>query len=162
MKRLFLRAAAVALLLAGCATEGDPSEDLPLPPAPPTRAQVARAGMPPPARPRPPGEAEPAPGAAEAPRAGADPSPPAASPSWRVVRDGTQGCADPAPLRLLRQGLDTPPRVLAEARAAGGCRTTFRVNAWALEATEGDMVRLRLQNGPALSLWFLRADVVAP
>lgn len=154
---------AVALLV-GCAAEEPPAEDLPLPPVPPARVQGARQGVPPP-RPRP-TEAEAA-GAVvpDLPSpAAAAPPPPAAPPpgGWRVTRDGTLGCADAAPLRLLRQGADTPPRLLAEARAAGGCRTTFRVNAWALETIEADLVRLRLVNGDALTLWFLRADVVAP
>jgi hypothetical protein len=153
------------LLLASCAAEVPPADNLPLPPQPPARV--------PPARPSAAGAAEAdraRVGAPEAPAAAADapaaesapPAPAAPAPAWRVARDGTLGCADAAPLRLLRQGTDTTPRLLAEARAAGGCRTTFRVNAWALEAQEGDLVRLRLVNGDALTLWFLRADVQAP
>lgn len=161
--------ACVVLLLGGCAVEEPPAEELPLPPVPPARAQVARPGTPP-VRARPneaestPVAPEAEPSAAAAPLATSAPGPtPAPAPAgWRVVRDGTLGCADAAPLRLLRQGADTPPRLLAEARAAGGCRTTFRVNAWAIEASEADLVRLRLVNGDALTLWFLRADVVAP
>jgi hypothetical protein len=154
-----LPAVVAVLLLVGCAAEEPPPDDLPLPPEPPARIQSGRQAAAP-ARPRG-GEPE-APAEAAAP----DPAPVAASeappPTWRVARDGTLGCADPAPLRLLRQGADTPPRLLAEARAAGACRTTFRVNAWAQEAVEGDLVRLRLLNGDALTLWFLRMDVVAP
>jgi hypothetical protein len=152
------------LLLASCATEEPPADDLPLPPEPPARV--------PPARPSAAadraraGEPEAPPAAAEAPAPEAAPAGATmaaeAAPAWRVARDGTLGCADTAPLRLLRQGTDTTPRLLAEARAAGGCRTTFRVNAWVLEAQEGDLVRLRLVNGAALTLWFLRADVQSP
>lgn len=162
-------AAGVLLLLAACAGDEPPRDDLPLPPEPPARVQGGRAGAPVAPRTRP-NEAEPAaalpqgpgsvPAAAEAPPAAAAPTP--VAPAWRVARDGTLGCADPTPLRLLRQGADTAPRLLAEARAAGGCRTTFRLNAWAMEAVEADLVRLRLVNGEALTLWFLRADVVAP
>ncbi|BDG73215.1 hypothetical protein [Roseomonas fluvialis] len=151
------------LLLAGCAAEEPPPDDLPLPPEPPTRIQSGRQPATP-ARPR--GSDAEAPPAAPAEATAPEPAPaplaPAPAPAWRVARDGTLGCADPAPLRLLRQGADTPPRLLAEARASGGCRTTFRVNAWAQEASEGDMVRLRLLNGDALTLWFLRVDLVAP
>ena len=153
---------ATGLLLAGCAAEEPPPDDLPLPPEPPARVQAAR--QPATGAPRPRGnEAEPTAPLSEAPATVAEPPPAPAAPSaWRVARDGTLGCADAAPLRLLRQGADTPPRLLAEARAAGACRTTFRLNAWALEAVEADLVRLRLVNGEALTLWFLRADVLPP
>jgi hypothetical protein len=162
-----LGALAAGLLVAGCATEEPPPDVLPLPPEPPARVQSGRqpAGA---ARPRgaeaePPGTpAEPAPAPAAPAAAVPAAPPPGPPPAWRVARDGTLGCADPAPLRLLRQGSDTPPRLLAEARAAGACRTTFRVNAWALETIEGDVARLRLMNGEALTLWFLRVDLVAP
>lgn len=152
-------AALLVLLVIGCAAEEPPADDLPLPPEPPARAQGNRQALAT-ARPRGP-EAEAPPVAVEA---APEAAPVTAAPpaNWRVARDGTLGCADPAPLRLLRQAADTPPRLLAEARAAGGCRTTFRVNAWTLEATEGDLVRLRLVNGEPLTLWFLRSDVAAP
>lgn len=157
------------LLLASCATEEPPADDLPLPPEPPARVPPARPSAAAAAaaadRARA-GEPEAPPAAAEAPAPEAAPTgaamAAAAPVAWRVARDGTLGCADTAPLRLLRQGTDTTPRLLAEARAAGGCRTTFRVNAWVLEAQEGDLVRLRLVNGDALTLWFLRTDVQAP
>ena len=68
----------------------------------------------------------------------------------------------PSLWRLLRQRADVAPRAIAEARAAGGCRTTFRVNEWMAEANEGDAVQLRLTNGQPLTLWFRRAEVVAP
>ncbi len=157
-----LGAALALLLVVGCAAEEPPADDLPLPPEPPARAQGNRQALAT-ARPRGP-EAEAPPAAVEAAPAAAPATaaPPAPPPNWRVARDGTLGCADPAPLRLLRQGADTAPRLLAEARAAGGCRTTFRVNAWTLETIEDDLVRLRLVNGEALTLWFLRTDVVAP
>lgn len=158
---------AAGMAMAGCATEEPPPEDLPLPPEPPARVQGTRPAAGTAARPRA-GDAEPPAATAEAPPSvippsiEAPPAPPPAQVAWRVVRDGTLGCADSAPLRLLRQGADTPPRLLAEARAAGGCRTTFRLNAWVLEAAEADLVRLRLVNGDTLTLWFLRADVLAP
>ena len=156
-----LAVCAAILLLGGCAEEPAPPETLPLPPEPPARLQSGRL---PPGAVRPRGnEAEtPVPSPEAAPALAEAAAPAAPPPAWRVARDGTLGCADPAPLRLLRQGADTPPRVLAEARAAGGCRTTFRVNAWAMEAVDGDVARLRLVNGDALTLWFLRTDVVAP
>lgn len=141
--------ACAILALAACAPEPQP-EPLPLPPNPPRRAQPARPVQPPP-RPAPPAEALP-----EAER----PAP--ATGHWRVLRDGTLGCEDPAPLRLLRQSNDAVPRLLAEARASGGCRTTFRVNEWALEGAAGETVRLRLLNGPPMTLWFLREDLRAP
>lgn len=149
------------LVLGACAAEPPADESLPLPPPPPPRAQAQRATLPPARN----GAETEAPTGAETRGVEAEPAPGAAAvppPAWRVVRDGTIGCADPASLRLLRQGAETTPRLLAEARAAGGCRTTFRVNEWALEAQEADSVRLRLMNGPAMSLWFARADVVAP
>jgi hypothetical protein len=152
------------LLLAACAAEEPPAEDLPLPPQPPARVPPARPSAAAAAADRAPAGEPEAPAAADdAPASeAASAAPPAPAQEWRVARDGTLGCADSAPLRLLRQGTDTTPRLLAEARAAGGCRTTFRVNAWVLEAQEGDLVRLRLVNGAALTLWFLRADVLPP
>lgn len=83
-------------------------------------------------------------------------------PVWRVARDGAVGCADRTALDVLRLAAEGTPRRLAEARASGGCRTTFRVNEWALVGTEGEAVRLRLTNGAPLTLWFQRAEVVAP
>jgi hypothetical protein len=149
--------ACVILALAGCAAEPVPPDPLPLPPTPPRRAQAVRPAVPPQ---RPPPAAETAPEAE--PAAAASPAAAPAGGGWRVVRDGTLGCEDPAPLRLLRQGSDSVPRLLAEARASGGCRTTFRVNDWAFEASAAELVRLRLLNGPPMTLWFLRDDVRAP
>lgn len=149
-------AGATFLLLAACAPPVPEPEPLPVPPVPPAR-------VPPLARPAaglPPGGAEAAQmNGAEEPDGTPEQAPAAI---WRVARDGTLGCAEPAPLRLVRDGEDAAPRLRAQARLAGGCRTTFRRNEWALEATEEDLVRLRLLNGPALELWFLRDDVVAP
>ena len=142
-------------MLGACAAE-PPQEapaPLPVPPAPP-RVPANR-----------PAASRPAPAAAVPPSATAEPTAtPAAAgaPAWRVVRDGVVGCADRAALSLLRQAAEGMPRLLAEARAAGGCRTTFRMNEWALEETQADTVRLRLTNGAALTLWFQRADVAAP
>ena len=141
------RVAFCAVLLAMAACAEDPGQQpLPLPPPSPPRAQPVRTAPPPP---RPPAAAEAAPAA------------PRAQGPWRVARDGTTGCADPAAVRLVRQG-DTTPRLLAQAREAGGCRTTFRVNEWAFEAEEGELVRLRLVNGAPLTLWFARNDLIAP
>ncbi|MBP0464682.1 hypothetical protein J5Y09_12250 [Roseomonas sp. PWR1] len=81
---------------------------------------------------------------------------------WRVARDGTIGCADPNAVRLLRQMAGGDPRMLVEARAAGGCRTTFRVNEWVAEGGDAETVRMRLTNGAPLTLWFLRSDLAAP
>ncbi|WP_232474889.1 hypothetical protein, partial [Neoroseomonas rubea] len=89
-------------------------------------------------------------------------TPPAARQVVRVARDGTIGCADPNALRLLRQLAGAEPRLLVEARAAGGCRTTFRVNEWVAEGGDAETVRMRLTNGAPLTLWFLRSDLAAP
>jgi hypothetical protein len=165
MVRVLRRPTLAALLfLAACAAEEPELEELPPPPPAPPRVQPRPA--PAAQRVRPP-EPEVPPTAAEAAVAAiaapaATPAAPPAPAGWRVARDGTLGCAEAAPLRLLRNGGDAAPRVLAEARAAGGCRTTFRVNEWALDRSDADVVRLRLQNGPPLTLWFLRGDVVAP
>lgn len=145
------------LLLAACATPEPEPEPLPVPPVPPARVPpLPRASVG-----TPPGGEE----AAQTNGTEPDGMPEQAQasvPIWRVARDGTLGCAEPEPLRLVRNGDDAAPRLRAQARLAGGCRTTFRRNEWALEGTEEDLVRLRLLNGPALELWFLREDVVAP
>lgn len=142
-------------LLLACAPE-PPEEVQPAPAAtapvrrpPPVRAAVA----PRPLLATPPVEA-PQPPAAAAP----------ASPAiWHVSRDGVVGCADRAALQVLSQrAADGAPRLLAEARSAGGCRTTFRVNEWVLEAAEGEAVRLRMTNGGPLTLWFQRSEVSPP
>jgi hypothetical protein len=153
--RSFLPAA--ALIVAACAAEAPDPDPLPLPPPPPPRLQAQRAALPPVrngAEAVPPSEQS-ADGQAAA--AAAVPEP-----IWRVARDGTTGCADRAALRVLSQADGATPRLLAEARAAGGCRTTFRINEWVLETREDDAVRLRLVNGAALTLWFARGDVVPP
>lgn len=141
-------------LLAACALEPAEPQPAPLPPPPPAppRSQASRVAPP---RTPPPAE-QAAPNPAEAPAADEP------APVWRVARDGVVGCADRAALAMLRQAAEGSPRLLAEARAAGGCRTTFRVNDWTLLASEGDAVRLRLTNGAPLTLWFMRAEVVAP
>lgn len=154
----------ILCLLVACATEPveDPQLQLPMPPPAPTRPPALRQA----ARPAPVAEAE-----AEAALAGpavlaepvaVAPANPAPRLAWRVVRDGVVGCADPATLTVLAQPAERTPRILAEARASGGCRTTFRVNEWVAEAVEADAVRLRLMNGTALTLWFRRGDVIAP
>ncbi len=150
-------------MLGACAAEPveEPPAPLPVPPAPP-RVQANRAAP----RPAPPAAAQPpasAPAEGEAlPAAASAPAAAAPAPAWRVARDGVVGCADRTALSLLREAAEGTPRLLAEARAAGGCRTTFRMNEWVFEAAEGDTVRLRLTNGAALTLWFQRGDVVAP
>ena len=63
---------------------------------------------------------------------------------------------------MLDQAAEGAPRLIAEARTNGGCRTTFRVNEWVVEASDGGLVRMRLTNGPALTLWFRRSEVVGP
>ena len=161
---------AALIALAACTAEPPAEEPLPLPPPPPPpRPPLVRPTTPPPVAqdseptPEAPGEVPSQGAAAAAVPAPAEQAPPApAPPTWRVARDGVLGCADPASLRLLRQGADSNPRVIAETRAAGGCRTTFRVNAWTVEAQDGGLVRMRLTNGPPLTLWFMREDVVAP
>lgn len=93
------------------------------------------------------------------------PEPAAVAPArlaWRVARDGVVGCVDRAALAVLSQPEERTPRLLAEARASGGCRTTFRINEWALEAGDAETVQLRLTNGTPLTLWFRRDEVVAP
>lgn len=162
MNRLVPRAILVMLLaLAACAPEPPPPEDpLPLPPPPPP---LLRGGRMPPAPPVAPDAAAEAPDEAPDPEAAQAPGrAAAAAPVWRVQRDGTVGCADPAALRLLSDRTDASPRVLAEARVAGGCRTTFRINEWARTAAEGDLIQLRLTSGPALTLWFRRDELTAP
>ncbi len=162
MERILPRAALVLLLaLAACAPEPPPPEDpLPLPPPPPPLLRGGRVpAAPPPAADvagEAPGQA-PGPNGTPAPERAAE-----TAPVWRVQRDGTVGCADPAALRLLSERADASPRILAEARAAGGCRTTFRINEWARTASEGDLIQLRLTSGPALTLWFLRDELAAP
>lgn len=166
MERIALRLA-VLLALGACAPEPPAEPPLPLPPPPPPpQARPARPAGPPL---RPPADvAAEAAGArdhaAPAETAAAPGQASAAAPGqvWRVRRDGTVGCADPAALRLLQRPAEVAPRVLAEARAAGGCRTTFRVNEWALAGEDADLVRLRLANGGALTLWFAREDVLPP
>lgn len=147
---------AVLCLLAACAAEPVPEPPLPLPPPAPPRAQVQRAAPAP--RPQPAANGDVAAAAAVAAVA----PQPVAEPAWRVARDGIVGCANRASLAVLDQGAEGAPRLLAEARASGGCRTTFRVNEWAVETSEGDAVRLRLTNGAALTLWFRRGEVIAP
>jgi hypothetical protein len=167
--------AAVLLALGACAPEPLPEEPLPLPPPSPPRLAVARQAVPP-ARPDGNGAAEngadPATGATgqasepaavtEAAATVPDPLSQPARQVWRVARDGTIGCADPNAVRLLRQLAGGDPRMLVEARAAGGCRTTFRVNEWVAEGGDAETVRMRLTNGAPLTLWFLRTDLAAP
>ncbi|MEO3474528.1 hypothetical protein AAFN86_21860 [Roseomonas sp. CAU 1739] len=141
-------------LLAACAEE--PPEPQPValplpPPAPPRSLQRAAA--------------RPQPAAIEAVAPTPTVEPVAAAPArsvWRVARDGVVGCADRAALAVLNNPEDRAPRLLAEARAAGGCRTTFRINEWVAEASDAETVQLRLTNGTPLTLWFRRHEVVAP
>ena len=139
-------------VLAACVAEPPTEAALPTPPPPPPRFHAQRAVP----RPQPP---------VAGPEARVEPgqiSAGATEAVWHVARDGVVGCADRAALDVLRQTAEGTPRLLAQARASGGCRTTFRVNEWALVGTEADAVRLRLTNGAPLTLWFLRGEVVAP
>ncbi|MBR0648988.1 hypothetical protein GXW78_04890 [Roseomonas terrae] len=152
--------------LVACANEPvqAPDASLPLPPAPPPRPHAQRQA------PRPPvvnGEvamaaAATTPSQADTTELAAIPVSAPAAPIWRVRRDGIVGCADRAALAMLDDGAERTPRLLAEARASGGCRTTFRMNEWVAEANENDAVLLRLTNGAALTLWFRRSELVAP
>lgn len=175
MERFALRLV-VLLALGACAPEPPAEPPLPLPPPPPPQVRpvrpVALPVRPPASEAADAAAALAVPGGAGAPdqtvptEQTAPPGQTAAAaapaPAWRVRRDGTVGCADPAALRLLHRRAEVPPRVLAEARAAGGCRTTFRVNEWTLAGEEADLLRLRLVNGGALTLWFAREDVLPP
>lgn len=156
MSRIAPLMSALCLLVA-CAAEAPVEPTLPPPPPPPPRTQASRAVPRP--QPQPPAADQSAPDA-EAQRGGGPAA--AAEPSWHVARDGVVGCADRAALDVLRQAAEGTPRLLAEARASGGCRTTFRINEWALVGTEAATVRLRLTNGAPLTLWFQRGEVVAP
>lgn len=89
-----------------------------------------------------------------------------APPVYRVTEDGTVGCADPQAVRILRRLRDTggaSPRLLAQAHRDGQCMTVFRVNEWASEGVEADMIKLRLIDGSGRdrpgSLYFLRDQV---
>lgn len=154
MLRILIPVSALCLV-AACAPDLPAEPDLPLPPPPPPRIQPSRAA-PRPVVPTPDDAAR-----ADDAAARTDDDAPAA-PVWRVARDGVVGCADPASLAVLGRATESTPRRLAEARAEGGCRTTFRVNEWASEGADGDLVRLRLTNGAPLTLWFRRSEVVAP
>ena len=184
------RAAILAALMVAACAETRPPEPAPEAPAPAETAQGGRSRATSGTRPRPPEPRaaavsepvpEPAPSppalpAAEAPPPAPEPAGPPAAPEpaprpaaasapagWRVRSDGTIGCADPAALRMVRGGDSTSPRLLAQARAAGGCVTTFRINEWALVAEEDDLVRLRLIDGRGRTgtLYFFRSDLVA-
>jgi hypothetical protein len=93
---------------------------------------------------------------------------PGRRPAWRVVADGTVGCAAPGPLRVVRGSLGQARpnrRAVTAALDEGRCLTTFRVNEWVLLQVEGDVAALRLTNPtspgePPLRLWFARRDVV--
>lgn len=141
MKRLAL--AALAATLAACTVP-------PPAPPPPARGPAARPQR---ARPAaPPAVTEPTAGEGEARTGG----------RYRVRSDGTVGCADPqAPKRLrqLKADAGASPRLLAQAHREGGCMTTFRSSLWALEAAEGEVVRLRLAGQGATALHFLREEV---
>jgi hypothetical protein len=145
----------VFCLLAACAPEAPQAVTaaLPLPPPAPPRPPVQRALQRP---------ALPASDAATLATVG-DPGIAAEpAPVWRVARDGVVGCADRAALDVLSQAAESVPRLVAEARASGGCRTTFRVNEWTRIGSDPDAVQLRLFNGAPLTLWFRRDDLVTP
>jgi hypothetical protein len=153
----------VFLLLAACAPEAPQAltTPLPLPPPAPPRAPAQRALQ----RPAVPANDQatlPAADAATLAAAGVPGAAAERAPVWRVARDGVVGCADRAALDVLSQAAESVPRLVAEARAAGGCRTTFRVNEWALVGIDPEAVQLRLSNGTPLTLWFRRGDLVTP
>jgi hypothetical protein len=143
-----------------------PARPLPLPPAPPPEpgggaaaAPITTAALP-----------APAPAPAEPAAAFVPPPPPAAAPTpvprFRVRADGTVGCALPEVLRQVRAGPGAGPdglRVLAQARADGGCVTAFRQNEWQQIGEQGEFVQLRLvsdsRTGWSLQLYFLREDL---
>jgi hypothetical protein len=80
---------------------------------------------------------------------------------WRVLADGTTGCADAQALDALRQETETGPaalRRLAAVRARGGCVTAFRVSEWRLLGTSGSLVRLAPAAGGD-PLYFRRDEV---
>jgi hypothetical protein len=158
MIRTILAAAALSLL-AACEM---PPELRPGSPSPAT-ARAARPPAPPPAA-RPP--AAPAPREARGGRPALPPAEAAEGTAYRVVADGTVGCADPQALRVLRQLRGTEgagPRLLAQAHRDGRCMTVFQSSTWTAEATEGDLIRLRLAEGGSegqpIALYFLRDEV---
>ena len=87
---------------------------------------------------------------------------------WRVLQEGTTGCADSQALRRLREpavGADAL-RGLAAARAAGGCITVFPGQAWHVISRDGDLLRMApvtLEGTPQASgsgpLYFWRDQV---
>lgn len=98
--------------------------------------------------------------AARPPRRGADVSE-APQAVWRVVADGTTGCADSQALDALRRETEAGPaalRRLAALRARGGCVTAFRVSEWRLLGTSGALVRLAPAGGGD-PLYFRRDEV---
>ncbi len=140
-----LVAAVLLLALSACATPG---------PAAPGTSPAPMASRPPPAAVTPPRPV----------RRQPDPTVPAAGAVtvWRVVVDGTTGCAEPAALRLLREergGGAQALRRLAAARASGGCVTVFRAAGWRASEPGGPTIRLTpVEGGPPLHFW--RDEVV--
>lgn len=158
-----MRLTVLLLLLGACAPELPEEEPLPAPPPTPPHVLTGRLPpLPPRTRAEPEPEPEPDPDPGATPQDGAPPPEPAPAATWRVRRDGVVGCAERTALRLLQQPAEVAPRMLAEARVAGGCRTTFRVNEWIEMGGDAELVQLRLANGSPLTLWFPRAEVVPP
>jgi hypothetical protein len=148
------------LLLPACAAEESIApRPVPQAAANPAATPPARAAR----RTPPPAAATPAPAGPAVPPAVVAAVPP---PVWRVMRDGTTGCADPAALQSLREPPGADPaalRRLAAARASGGCVTVFRAMSWRILERADDMLRLapaEADNGATGPLFFWRDQVV--
>ncbi|MDJ0387912.1 hypothetical protein QMO56_07280 [Roseomonas sp. E05] len=108
-------------------------------------------------------------GRAEGASSRATPTPDSPGPAaYRVVSDGTVGCANPEALHLLRDLRNSEkgtPRALAQAHRDGRCMTVFQASRWKLEGAEGDVMRLSLLNPTpgqrATTLYFLHQEVEA-
>jgi hypothetical protein len=161
---------AVPVLLAACTAQPLPQERVrpavvrqhkPAPPAPASRPRTTSYDQ---AESDTPSEAE----ASKTPEV-ADQATPVPASVYRVTADGIVGCADPQALLILRRLRETggaSPRLLVQAHQDGRCMTVFRVSRWALESVQGQVIKLRLVDGPdqdrPISLYFLRDEVDQP
>lgn len=158
---------AVSALLAACTAQPLPQERVrpaavrqhkPAPPAPASPPRATSAEQ---AESDTPSEAE----ASKTPE-GADQPMPGPESVYRVTADGIVGCADPQALLILRRLRETggaSPRLLVQAHQDGRCMTVFRVSQWTPESVQGEVIKLRLTDGPEqdrpISLYFLRDEV---